>query len=351
MHDISNNVTKQAIKDLCSAYVRFFRLRKKKGYRPYSKKFLQHMNRIGKKPTFYQSKGHPKFKRRKDEIRYGFYQDNVKIRFTDTHVKVEGFADSRKANRQILNYIRLAEHDRIPVDCKYYNPRITYDGLHWWISVGIEVADEIVKPKLQDEGLGLDFGIKDSVICSDGIVYKNINKTRVVRQLEKRKRRLQRSSSRMYEMNKKGGSYGKTCNIIKVEKKLLRLNHRLTNIRNNSINQMTSEIVNRKPMFIVIEDLNVTGMMKNKYLSKFVQSQKLREIRRQLEYKCEFNGIPVVIADRFFPSSKMCNHCKEIKKNLRLSDRIFKCKCGYTADRDFNASLNLRDYGCKMYDC
>ncbi len=347
LDSISNNVTKQAIKDLCNAYKRFFDLKKKLGYKPFSAKFLEHMKRIGKSPTYYQSIGHPKFKKKKDVTRYKFYQDNVKIRFTDTHVKVEKFSESRKRNKQKLNYIKLAEKGRIPTNCKHVNPRITYDGIHWWISVGIEIEDKASGYVPDTDGVGIDLGVKDTAVCSDGSIYKNINKTKRIRQIEKKKRRLQRSISRKYEKNKKGESYCKTGNIIKAEKTLLKLEHRLTNIRQNYISQTTSEIISRKPMFIAIEDLNVNGMMKNKYLSKAVQDQKLREIRRQIEYKCEYNGIPLVIASRWFSSSRICNCCGNVKKDLKLSDRVYRCKCGYVKDRDFNASLNLKDYGMK----
>ena len=186
-------------------------------------------------------------------------------------------------------------------------------------------------------------------ICSDGAKYKNINKGQKVKKLEKQKRRLQRSISRSYEKNKKGGSYCKTNNIIKKEKLLLKRNHRLTNIRKNYLNQTTSEIVNRKPRFICIEDLNVSGMMKNKYLSKAVQQQGFYRFRRQIEYKSAWNNIPVIIADRFFPSSKLCSRCGSIKKDLKLSDRIYKCECGNIIDRDFQAALNLKRYGENIF--
>lgn len=314
LNDISNNVTKQAIKDACGAYINFF-----KGYTK-----------------------HPRFKSKKHSIPK-FYQDSVKIKFTDTHVKLEGFVYSRKINKQKLNWIRLAEHGLIPTDCKYYNPRIKYDGMNWWITVGIECEDFFAFPL--NDGIGIDLGIKDLAICSNGNIYKNINKTQKVNKLEKRKRRLQRSISRKYEKNKKGTSYCKTSNIIKREKELLKLNHRLTNIRQNYLHQTTSEIVNRKPRFICIEDLNVKGMMKNKHLSKALQEQKLYEFRRQIEYKAMCNNIPIIVADRWFPSSKLCSCCGNIKKDLKLSDRIYKCECGNIIDRDYQASLNLKRYG------
>ena len=314
---VSNNVTKQAIKDACNAYTNFF-----KGLQDY-----------------------PKFKSRKKSIPK-FYQDTEKIRFSDTHVKVEGFASSKKKNKQKLNWIRLAEHGRIPTDVKYTNPRISFDGLNWWISVGIESPEN--KEELSGDGIGIDLGIKELAVCSDTSKYENINKSKTVRKLEKRKRRLQRSVSRKYEKNKKGGSYCKTKNIEKKEELLLKVQHRLTNIRKNHLHQATSEIINRKPRFICIEDLNVSGMMKNKHLSKAVQNQCFFEFRRQLEYKCREKGIPMVIAEWNYPSSKLCSCCGKIKKDLKLSERVYRCDCGNVVDRDLQAAVNLKRYGERM---
>ena len=315
LNKISNNVTKQAIKDACNSYKRFFKGKSK----------------------------HPKFKSKK-RSKPSFYQDNVAIKFTDTHVKIEGFATSRKKNKQKLNWIKLCEKGRIPTNCKYMNPRFTYDGLHWWISVGVEVDNNTNSP-LISEGIGIDLGLKDLAICSDGNAYRNINKTNKVKKIERRKRRLQRSISRRYEKSRKGKIYCKTSNIIKREKELLKVIKRLTNIRQNHLQQITSEIVKRKPSFICIEDLNVSGMMKNKHLSKAIQQQGFYEFRRQIQYKSEWNNIPVIIADRFFPSSKLCSCCGVIKKDLKLSDRIYRCDCGNVIDRDYQASLNLKQYG------
>lgn len=228
-------------------------------------------------------------------------------------------------------------------DCRYLNPRFTFDGLYWYISVGIEVDDNIIIPS--NEGIGIDLGIKDLAVCSDEHTYKNINKTQTVKKIEKRKRRLQRSISRRYEKNKKGDRYCKTSNIIKREKEFLKVMKRLTNIRQNYLHQTTSEIIKRKPSFICIEDLNVNGMMKNRCLSKSIQQQSFYEFRRQIAYKCKWNNILLVIADRFFPSSKLCSCCGKIKKDLKLADRVYKCKCGNVIDRDFQASLNLKQYG------
>ena len=314
LNRVSSIVMRQAIRDACNTYKKFFK----------------------------RQNGYPKFKSKK-RSKPSFYQGSDRIQFTDTHVKVEGFSQSYKKNKQKLNWIKLCEKGKIPTGCKYLNPRFTYDGLYWYVSVAIEVNGDVSIPL--NEGIGIDVGIKDLAVCSDGNIYKNINKTQTVKKLEKRKRRLQRSVSRKYEKNKKGESYCKTCNIIKREKELLKVTKRLTNIRHNYLHQTTSEIVKRKPSFICIEDLNVGGMMKNKHLSKAIEEQCFYEFRRQITYKSEWNNITVVIADRFFPSSKLCSHCGSIKKNLKLSNRVYKCECGNIVDRDYQASLNLKMYG------
>ena len=311
---ISNNVPKQAIKDACTAYQNFF-------------------NGVSNAPRF-KSKKHsiPKF-----------YQDTKKIKFTDTHVKVEGFATSKRHNKQKLNLIRLAEHSRIPTDCKYFNPRMKYDGLNWYLTVGIEYKDKESIPS--NDGIGIDLGIKDLAICSDKHKYKNINKIQKVKKLEKRKRRLQRCISRRYEKNKKGEGYCKTSNIKRKEKELLKVSRKLSNIRLNYLHQTTIEIVKREPSFICIEDLNVKGMMKNRHLSKAIQQQSFGEFRRQIEYKSKWNNTKIIIADRFFPSSRLCSCCGKIKKDLKLSDRIYRCECGNIIDRDYQAAINLKQYG------
>ena len=191
LKEISGEVSKQAIRDACNTYNRFFKGKCK----------------------------YPKFKSKKRSL-LSFYQGNSKIKFTDTHVKVEKFSKSKRPNKQKLNWIKLCEKGRIPTNCKYMNPRFTYDGIYWYVSVSIEVEDN--SETLSSDGIGIDLGIKDLAICSDGNTYGNINKTQRVKKLEKRKRRLQRSVSRRYEKNKKGASYCKTSNIIKREKEILR---------------------------------------------------------------------------------------------------------------------------------
>lgn len=314
LNDYSNNIAKQAVKDACNAYLNFF-----KG----TTKFPNYKSRRKSRPSF--------------------YVDTDKISFTATHVKLEKLTSSRKMNKQKFNHIRLAEKNRIPINIKYSNPRVTFDGLNWWISVGIEVYENTAESV--NDGIGIDIGIKTLAVCSDTKEYKNINKTKTVRKLKKKKRKLQRKISRKYCKNKKGVSYRKTCNIIKSEKQLLKITHRLTNIRHNHIHQAISEIVSRQPKFIVMEDLNVKGMMKNKHLAKAVQEQCFYEFYRQIQYKCQWNNIEFVTADRYYPSSKKCTVCGNIKKDLKLSDRIYHCdSCGNTVDRDYQASVNLMRY-------
>ena len=301
LNEVSNNVAKQSVKDACNAYKRFF----------------------------FKLSDRPKFKSKR-KSKKSFYNDNVALRVKENKlVKIEK-----------IGWIKTNE--QIPVGVKYSNPRISYDNKYWYISVGIE--QEEIQEELTDISLGIDLGLKDLAICSDGRVYKNINKSHVVRKIEKRLKRLQRQVSRKYEFNRVGKEYIKTNNIIKLEKQVQQVHRRLANIRNNYLHQTTTSIVKTKPYRVVIEDLNVKGMMKNKHLSDAIRKQGFYEFKRQLEYKCKFRGIELVVADRFYPSSKTCSHCGEIKKDLKLKDRVYKCRCGFTIDRDLNASINLSKY-------
>ena len=314
LNNYSNNITKQSVKDACLAYQRFFK----------------HQSEF------------PKFKSKRKSTP-SFYIDTCKIEFSENKVKLEKLTDSKKLNKQKFNWIKLAEKNRTPFNCKYYNPRVTFDGINFWVSVGVDYEENTEQPI--NDGIGIDIGIKDLAICSDGNTYKNINKTKRIKKLKKKKRRLQRKVSRKYLKNKKGTSYCKTRNIIKCEKEILKLNHRLTNIRHNYLNQVTSEIIKREPKFIVLEDLNVKGMMKNRHLAKAVQEQCFYEFYRQIQYKSLWNNINFITADRFFPSSKLCSVCGNIKKDLKLSDRTYICECGNVIDRDYQASVNLCNYG------
>ena len=304
LYNYSNNITKQAIKDACIAYVNFFKGRAEK----------------------------PNFKsRRKSKPK--FYQDTDKMKFTETHVRVEK-----------VGWIKLSEHGRIPQDSRYTNPRISYDGVNWYVSVGVESEREYYETT--DVNVGIDLGLKDLAVCSNtDTPYKSINKTNKIKQLEKKKRRLQRKVSRKYHKNKKGESYVKTKNIIKLEKQIKKLHNRLDNIRNDYRHKVTTEIVKTKPSCIVMECLNVSGMMKNRHLSKAIANQGFFEFKKMIEYKCEKHGIQFIEADKWYPSSKTCSNCGHIKAKLSLSERIFSCEsCGYEIDRDKNASINLSRY-------
>ncbi|MFT9498269.1 RNA-guided endonuclease InsQ/TnpB family protein [Anaerosolibacter sp.] len=265
LNNYSNNITKQAIKDACIAFKNFFEGRAK----------------------------FPKFKSKK-RSKQSFYQDTDKIIITETLVKIEKLTTSKKKNKQKLNWMKLAETGRIPVgeNIKYSNPRITFDGLHWWLSVGIEEKE--IKNDKYTEGIGIDLGVKDLAVVSTGERFKNINKSNKVKKLEKRLKRLQRKLSKKYELNKmktEGGEcrYRKTKNIKKLEILVLKGRRRLKNIRHNYIHQITASLVRTKPAYVVMESLNTSGMLKNKKLSKSIQEQLFHEFKRQIEYKCAWN--------------------------------------------------------------
>jgi putative transposase len=216
----------------------------------------------------------------------------------------------------------------------------------YYVSVLVEIPN--AKTAINtNEGIGIDLGLKDFAIVSNGKTYKNINKTAKIKKSEKQLRRAQRCLSRKYESLKKRSKQGKErATRQNIQKQLLRvqkLHQRMDNIRTDYINKIVSEVVKTKPSYITVEDLNVSGMMKNRHLSKAIASQKFYEFRTKLKAKCDKNGIELRIADRFYPSSKMCHCCGSVKKDLKLSDRIYRCGCGYTEDRDLNAALNLRD--------
>lgn len=307
LKEVSNNVAKQAVKDACNSYKRFF-----KG--------------LADKPRFKS--------RRKSKP--SFYNDNCKLKVEDKSVLIEK-----------VGWINIKPYS-IPLGVKYSNPRISFDGKYWYISVGVE--RELSKVKLTDESIGIDVGVKDLAICSNGMTFKNINKTKEVKRLKKVLKRKQRKVSRKYEINKikKGGEnrcqFKKTNNIIKLEKEIRLLHRRLTNIRSNHIHQATNKIVKIKPSRVVMETLNIKGMMKNRHLSKAIAEQCLYEFKRQIQYKCKKYGIEFVEADKWFPSSKTCSYCGAIKKDLKLKDRVYQCSCGLKIDRDLNASINLSRY-------
>ena len=284
---------------------------------------------------FKHQSGFPIFKKKdKSDVKMYFVKNNPKDCRCERH----------RINIPSLGWVRIKEKGYIPTIKDGYvikSGHVSIKADRYYVSVLIEIPNNKIANH-SSEGIGIDFGLKDFAIVSNGKIYKNINKSAKLKKLEKQLIREQRSLSRKYENVKKGESTQKT-NIPKQRLKVQKLHHRIDNIRTDYINKTIAEIVKTKPSYITIEDLNVSGMMKNKHLSKAVASQKFYEFRTRLQAKCNENGIELRVVDRWFPSSKTCHCCGAIKKDLKLSDRIFKCDCGYTEDRDLNAALNLRD--------
>lgn len=319
LKEVSSNVMKQGVKDASDSLHRFF-------------------NKIS---------SYPKFKSKK-RSKPSFYVNYESLRRTPNGFRGEKISVVK--TRESLPKILKGQ--------KYVNPRITYDGKFWFLSVGYKVKTKQVK--LTDEKVGIDVGLKDLAIVSNSNnsytkKYRNINKGYKIRLLERRLKRSQRRLSRKILNNIKSYNEShvpvytrplKDCKNIQKQKHIIQnLYRKLSNIRNNYIHQVTTEIVKNKPSRIVLEDLNIKGLLKNRHLSKSVSDSKLYEFRRQIEYKAELYGIEVMIADRFYPSSKTCHVCGNVKKDLKLSDRVYRCvECGLEVDRDINASINLARY-------
>ena len=280
----------------------------------------------------------PKFKK-KDK-------SDVKMYFVKTDAKSTIWCERHRIKIPTLGWVKLKEKGYIPTTKDGYvikSGTVSKKADRYYVSVLVEVSDDTdIVNNNNNDGIGIDLGLKDLAIVSNGKTYKNINKSARFKKLEKKLRREQRCLSRKYENLKKGESTQR-ANIQKQKLKVQKLHHRLDNIRTDYINKTIAEIVKTKPSYITIEDLNVSGMMKNRHLSKAVASQKFYEFRIKLKAKCNENGIELRVADRWYPSSKICHCCGAIKKDLKLSDRMYRCDCGYIEDRDFNASLNLRD--------
>ncbi|MCI6610064.1 MAG: transposase [Ezakiella sp.] len=277
----------------------------------------------------------PRFKKKgKSDVKMYFIKNNPKDCICERH----------RLKIPTLGWVRIKEKGYIPTSKDRYVVRsgtISIKAGRYYVSALVELPDMKVANNNNNEGIGIDLGIKDFAIISNGKTYKNINKSTRLKKLEKQLRREQRYLSRKYENLKKGESTQK--NIQKQKLKVQKLYHRISNIRTDYINKVIAEIVKTKPSYITIEDLNVSGMMKNRHLSKAVASQKFYEFRTKLKAKCDENGIELRVVDRWYPSSKLCHCCGTIKKDLKLSDRIYRCDCGYVEDRDVNAALNLKD--------
>ena len=303
----------------------------------YSKSVTQAVNngQTAFEKFFDHKSAFPKFKKKgRSDVKMYFVRNNPKDCLCERHrIKIPS-----------LGWVRIKEKGYIPTTKDGYvikSGHVSIKADRYYVSVLIEIPDHRIVNN-SSEGIGIDLGLKNFAIVSNGKIYKNINKSAKLKKLEKKLVREQRSLSRKYENLKKGESTQR-ANIQKQKFKVQKLHHKMDNIRTDYMNKTIAEIVKTKPSYIAIEDLNVKGMMKNRCLSKAVASQKFYEFRARLKAKCDENGIELRIVDRFYPSSKTCHHCGSLKKNLKLSDRIYRCECGYVADRDFNAALNLKD--------
>ena len=305
--EVSSKSVKRSIENGCVAFTRFFK---------------------------HQS-AFPNFKKKgKSDVKMYFVKNNPKDCQCERH----------RINIPSLGWVRMKEKGYFPTTKDGYvikSGHVSIKADRYYVSVLIEIPNNKIANHSK-EGIGIDLGLKDFAIVSNGKTYKNINKSAKLKKLEKQLIREQRSLSRKYENLKKGESTQR-ANIQKQKLKVQKLHHKIDNIRTDYINKTIAEIVKTKPSYITIEDLNVSGMMKNKHLSKAVASQKFYEFRTKLQAKCKESGIELRVVDRWYPSSKTCHCCGAIRKDLKLSDRIFRCDCGYIEDRDFNAALNLRD--------
>ena len=305
LYNVSGQITAQAFADLEDAYKNFF-------------------DGLAQRPKF----------KNKKKSKKSFYVRYDAIKFSNNRVNIEK-----------IGKVKYSSNYKIPKLDKYTNPRCHFDGKYWYLTFGFEHGESQASLN-EDLSIGIDLGISHLAIVNHlDKPIKNINKSKEVRRLKKKLKRLQRQVSRKYEMNKKGNQFVKTNNIIKLERQIKLVHRRLNNIRNNHIHQATSKIIKLNPYRVVMEDLNVSGMMKNKHLAEKIAEQKFYEFKRQMKYKCEFNKIEFALADRWYPSSKACSCCKNIKKDLKLSDRTYNCNvCGLVIDRDKNASINLGNY-------
>ena len=280
---------------------------------------------------FKKSKGFPKFKKKKNQDVKAYFPKNNKTDWT---------LERHRVKIPTLGWIKFKEFGYIPANSVVKSGTVSQKSNRYYVSILVD-EDDIQVSNPINEGIGIDVGIKDFAICSDGVKFKNINKTSTVKKVEKKLKREQRKLSRKYESLKEGRATRQ--NIQKQVIKVQKLHQILTNIRTDYINKTISLIIKQKPSYITIEDLNVKGMMKNKHLSKAIASQKFFEFKTKLMSKCKENNIELRVVDRFYPSSKTCSNCGKVKKDLKLSDRIYKCDCGFTIDRDLNASINLKN--------
>ena len=286
---------------------------------------------------FKKRKGFPKFKKKKDQDVKAYFPKNNKTDWT---------LERHRVKIPTLGWVRLKEFGYIPTNSIVKSGTVSQKANRYYVSILVEEKEvEVLKPT--NEGIGIDLGIKDFAVCSDGTIFKNINKTSTVKKVEKKLKREQRKLSRKYESlkirNKKEKGEATQRNIQKQVIKVQKLHQRLNNIRTDYMNKTISLVIKQELSYITIEDLNIKGMMKNKHLSKAIASQKFFEFKTKLNSKCKQSKIELRIVDKFYPSSKTCSCCGRIKKDLKLSDRVYQCKCGLMIDRDLNASINLKN--------
>jgi putative transposase len=292
------------------------------------------------KRFFEGQSGFPQFKQKN--------RSESKMYFVKNDAKMVIECERHRIKIPTLGWVQVKEKGYLPTEEIIRSGKVSKRAGRYYVSVLVEVevkSEQAAGPA----GIGIDLGLTDFAVVSDGTVKKNVNKKPAVKKAEKKLRREQRRLSRKYESlkkrknNKKEKGEATQKNIDKQVKKVQKLHQRLDNIRTDYINKTISELVKTKPGYITIENLNVTGMMKNRHLARAIAQQKFREFRVKLGHKCRQNGIELRVVDRFYPSSKLCHRCGAINSALKLSERVYDCGCGYTADRDYNASLNLRD--------
>lgn len=312
LNEVSNHSLQLICKDVNTSYQRFFK----------------------------KISNYPRFKSKKrSKLSYPVRCD--RFYFKNGYVKVEKLGKIKyKADYPNLNLEEIS---------KFSNVRISNENDKWILTFSVEYENQIQTTE-KNGNLGIDLGVgRLAVVSHNGkkLTYSNINKSKRVRKLTSKLKHVQKAISRKYEVGNKlnDKKYQKTNSILKYEKLARRIYSKISNIRKDQRHKITRELVNLNPAVVIMEDLNVKGMMKNKHLAKAISEMGFNDFIRIMKYKCEESNIKFIQANRFFPSSKTCSQCGCIHKGLKLSDRIFECpECGFTTDRDFNAAVNLERY-------